>query len=233
MILKKILNAFGIVKLKLLTLYRKVLFMENNNSAQNDLKEIRKIMERSTRFISLSGLSGVTAGLFALIGAMAAWYQLTHAAPVGKLPYFYSHLSEYSFYILDAIIILILAVGSAVYFSYRKAIKHSTPFWHKTAKKLLISLLTPLVIGGLFCLILLHHGYVGLIPPVMLVFYGLALIQSKQHTLNEIGSLGYLEILLGLANLIWLGKGIYFWAVGFGICHIAYGIYMYFKYDND
>ncbi len=207
--------------------------MENKNSAQNDLKEIRKIMERSTRFISLSGLSGVTAGLFALIGAAAAWYQLHYHGLSGQLPYFYSNLSEYHFYIIDAILILIFAISSAVYFSFRKAKKHNNAFWSATAKKLLLSLLTPLVIGGLFCLILLHHGYVGLVPPVMLVFYGLALIQSKQYTLSEIGSLGYLEIALGLANLIWLGKGIYFWAIGFGICHIAYGIYMYIKYDRD
>lgn len=207
--------------------------MENKNSAQNDLKEIRKIMERSTRFISLSGLSGVTAGLFALIGAAAAWYQLHYHGLSGQLPYFYSNLSEYHFYIIDAILILIFAISSAVYFSFRKAKKHNTAFWSATAKNLLLSLLTPLVIGGLFCLILLHHGYVGLVPPVMLVFYGLALIQSKQYTLSEIGSLGYLEIALGLANLIWLGKGIYFWAIGFGICHIAYGIYMYIKYDRD
>ncbi len=207
--------------------------MENKNSAQNDLKEIRKIMERSTWFISLSGLSGVTAGLFALIGAAAAWYQLHYHGLSGQLPYFYSNLSEYHFYIIDAILILIFAISSAVYFSFRQAKKHNNAFWSATAKKLLLSLLTPLVIGGLFCLILLHHGYVGLVPPVMLVFYGLALIQSKQYTLSEIGSLGYLEIALGLANLIWLGKGIYFWAIGFGICHIAYGIYMYIKYDRD
>jgi hypothetical protein len=207
--------------------------MENNNSAQNDLKEIRKIMERSTRFISLSGLSGVTAGLFALLGAAAAWYQLYYHSAYGRLPYFYTHLSYYSFYIIDAFAILVAAISTAIYFSYRKAKKHKTSFWSPTAKKLLFSLLTPLFVGGLFCLILLHHGYVGLIPPVMLVFYGLALIQSRQHTLNEIGSLGYLEIILGLANLIWLGKGIFFWALGFGICHIVYGIYMYLKYDRN
>ena len=223
MYLKKILITVWNFEFNCTNFVLQSTFMENTNSAQNDLKEIRKIMERSTRFISLSGLSGVTAGLFALIGAFAAWVQLQKFSHSGQLPYFYTHLSAYSFYIFDAFIILILAVGSAVYFSYRKAKKHNTPFWHNSAKKLLVSLLTPLIIGGVFCLLLLHHGFVGLIPPVMLVFYGLALIQSKQHTLNE----------LGLANLIWLGKGIYFWAIGFGICHIVYGIYMYVKYDRN
>ncbi len=41
-----------------------------------DLTEIRSMMERSSRFISLSGLSGISAGVFALIGAYLAYRRI-------------------------------------------------------------------------------------------------------------------------------------------------------------
>lgn len=201
------------------------------NEAKNDLHEIRRMMEKSSRFLSLSGLSGVAAGCVALTGAVVVHQHLLQSVNDDKLPYFYNHLSFYSFYIVITLLVLIFAVFGALFFSYRKATKNNEKLWSKNARTLLQSLLVPLIIGGFFCLILLHHGYVGLIPPSMLVFYGLALIYAKQHTLGDIGSLGYLQVLLGLLNLIWLGRGIYFWAAGFGVAHIAYGIYMYVKYD--
>lgn len=206
--------------------------MNQANKAHEDLREIKKLMEQSTKFLSLSGLSGVAAGTVALVGAFAAWWQLQHQEAVAQLPYFYSNIGYYLFYVIITVLVLVLSVGLALYFSYRKSKKASMLFWSPAAAKLLYSLLTPLVTGGIFCLILLHHGYVGMIPPAMLVFYGLALIQSKQFSLPEIGSLGIIEVVLGLINLIWLGKGIYFWALGFGVAHIVYGIWMYFRYDT-
>lgn len=206
--------------------------MSQKNHAHDDLREIKKMMEQSTKFLSLSGLSGVAAGTVALLGAAAAWWKLDQQPPSAQLPYFYTHFAYYGFYIGITLLVLALSVGLALYFSHRKSKQHSLPFWSPVAAKLLISLLTPLITGGIFCLILLHHGYVGMIPPAMLVFYGLALIQSKQYSLPEIGSLGLIEVLLGLANLIWLGKGLYFWALGFGVAHIIYGIWMHIRYDR-
>ena len=56
-------------------MYFKVLFMESKNY-QEDLSHIRSMMERSSRFISLSGLSGVFAGLVALLGAGYVYFIL-------------------------------------------------------------------------------------------------------------------------------------------------------------
>ena len=41
------------------------------------LRDIQRIMQRSSRFISLSGLSGIAAGVWALVGAIFAhkWIQ--------------------------------------------------------------------------------------------------------------------------------------------------------------
>jgi len=196
------------------------------------ISDIRSMMERSSRFISLSGLSGVFSGLFALAGAYAAYLKLT------SLNYNYRSLEGDSFndviiYLLaDAAIVLIasLAVGSLLTIrnSKRKGIKT----WDSTAKRLLFNLGIPLVTGGLFCLVMLYHGIVGLVAPATLIFYGLALINASKYTFNDIRYLGICEIALGLTASLNVGYGLYFWAAGFGVLHIIYGTVMYFKYER-
>ncbi len=50
--------------------------MQDQQANLDHLKEIRNMMERSSRFISLSGLSGVFVGTFALLGALAAYFYM-------------------------------------------------------------------------------------------------------------------------------------------------------------
>src|ERR1700744_2877545 len=51
-------------------------FMDTPATSLEALKDIRQIMERSGRFISLSGWSGVAAGCWALAGAAIARSEL-------------------------------------------------------------------------------------------------------------------------------------------------------------
>lgn len=136
------------------------------------------------------------------------------------------------FLLLDSIIVLILAVASATFFTIRNARKKGIPIWDKTAKRLLINILIPLVAGGLFCLILLYHGQIYLIAPATLLFYGLALLNAGKYTLNDVRYLGICEIILGLIASVFIGYGLIFWAFGFGVLHIIYGTVMYYKYEK-
>ena len=65
-----------------------------------------------------------------------------------------------------------------------------------------------------------------------LIFYGLALVNASKYTLTDIRYLGYCEIVLGLVNMFYIGKGLYFWAAGFGVLHIIYGAIMWCKYER-
>ena len=58
---------------RFVTLYYKVLFMNEQNQHLETLQDIKKIMERSSRFLSLSGLSGIAAGICALAGSVIAY----------------------------------------------------------------------------------------------------------------------------------------------------------------
>jgi hypothetical protein len=58
------------------------------------------------------------------------------------------------------------------------------------------------------------------------------LINASKYTFNDIRYLGFCEIILGLGAAVYVGYGLYFWALGFGILHIIYGAMMYYKYER-
>ncbi|HET6246042.1 MAG: hypothetical protein H0V01_10250 [Bacteroidetes bacterium] len=209
--------------------------MEQKENYLKDISEIRSLMERSSRFISLSGLSGVFAGVFALLGAAFAYYLLG----MKYNRHYYDVLSNSEDYssliykiVLIALCVLVASIGAGVFFTTRKAKKQGLKIWDKTARKLLINISIPLIAGGLFCMALLYHGIIGLVAPATLVFYGLALLNGSKYTLDDIRYLGICQIILGLISSFYIGYGLLFWASGFGVLHIVYGTAMYFKYES-
>lgn len=191
----------------------------------DDIKHIRSMMERSSKFFSLSGMSGISAGLFALLGAFLAhcvharWFTIT-----GSVLYDL---------VVIAIFVLIGAVSLAVYFSAQKAKRTGAKFWMPVTRQVIKAVGIPLVVGGLFCFILIFQDCEKMIAATMLIFYGLALINVGDKTYSDIRILGTCEILLGFLAGIFVYNVLFFWALGFGVLHIVYGIVMYFKYDRN
>jgi hypothetical protein len=207
--------------------------MSNKEEQLNALNDIKKLMDRSSRFISLSGLSGVFAGLTALVGAYLAHNEINVFLNNNSI---YGHSLED----LEANLlkigfgVLVVALIGGLLLTLRQSRKRKLPFWDRTTKNLLVNLAIPLVSGGLFiiALLLVHPNTYGLVAPSCLIFYGLALINASKYTYTDIRFLGYCEIVLGLICMFYIGYGLYFWAIGFGILHILYGMLMYFKYER-
>lgn len=197
-----------------------------------DLRDIREMMQRSSHLVSLSGLSGISAGVFALLGAYAA-YQTVYPSYL-PMDYQTDSVSHADRWILIAIALatLFLALTSGIFFTSREARKKQEKLWDHQTKKLVYSLLLPLVAGGVVCLMLLFKGYIVLIAPLTLVFYGLSLLNASKYTLSEIRNLGYCEIILGWVAVAYTGYGLLFWSIGFGVLHIVYGVYMELKYSR-
>ena len=208
--------------------------MSEQNPSLETLQDIKRIMERSSRFISLSGLSGIAAGICALIGSWFAgdildryYHQFNTTGYTDEA--FHSLRMEL---MMVAMAVLLAAWVTAFYFTWRKAKHDQTPIWNSTSRRLVINMLIPLVTGGLFILTMLQYSDWKFVAPASLIFYGLALINASKFTVTDIRYLGYCEIALGLINTQWIGKGLYFWALGFGVLHIIYGVIMWAKYER-
>lgn len=201
------------------------------NKYENDLTHIRQMMERSSTFISLSGLSGVGAGLVAIVGCLLTFYILEQH----NIDYFDGKPNYYSYQVLwqlasVAIVTLVVALISGVYFTAKKSKKLGYPLWSAATRNTINAAAIPLVTGGIFCIIITYHHLFYMVAPCMLIFYGLALVSASKYTQSDIFWLGLCELTLGLLAAVFVGYGLVFWGIGFGILHIVYGIWMYQKY---
>jgi hypothetical protein len=212
--------------------------MKTQSNSKQQLNEIRELMEKSSRFISLSGLSGISAGVIALLGALFAFFYMEFDVRYFDIErYFGDKLykifpTDIVLLLVVAIVILILAVGSAILFTTRRAKQKGLKVWTRTTRYMLYNLTVPLVAGGIFCGALFFHKLIFLIAPATLIFYGLALLNASKYTLQEVQWLGISEILLGLIATVRAGHGLIFWIIGFGLLHIIYGIIMYNRYER-
>lgn len=211
--------------------------MSNKENQLNDLKEIRQLMDRSSRFLSLSGMSGVAAGVCGIGSAIFTHFYLSKEGIRSTFEsYARMEVELERRVIINLLLIgavtLLLAIASATFFTFRKATKSKQKIWDATTKRLFINMLLPLGAGGIFCMALLYHNEYGLVAPATLVFYGLALLNASKYTLDEMRYLGITEIALGLMAMFNVGYGLEFWAVGFGLMHIVYGLVMWYKYDR-
>jgi hypothetical protein len=199
--------------------------MKNDSNSIEDIKAIRKLMEESSRFLSLSGLSGIFPGLTAIAGALVAYFFILER---GRMT---DHQNVIWLLLADAIIVLIVSVLFAFYFSIKKARKEGKTIMTPTSKRMLINLLIPLVTGGAFVILLILQKNFQLIIPCFLIFYGLALVNGGKFTFGEIYYLGICEIITGLLSAFIPDLGLIFWIFGFGILHIIYGLALYRKYE--
>jgi hypothetical protein len=208
----------------------------NEQQHLDALSDIKRIMERSSRFSSLSGLSAIFAGVAALAGAVIS-YNWLHAYYIdwnttGQFDMDGFNLLRIKLIAL-ALVVMALALTGGLYFTWRRAKQNNQPLWDVTSRNVLINGLIPMCAGGAFIAGLLYNNLETMVAPACLVFYGLALVNASKYTLSDIRYLGITEIILGILNVFYLRKGLYFWAVGFGILHIVYGARMWWKYERQ
>lgn len=221
--------------------------MSEQSQHLNTIQDIRQLMEKSSRFISLSGLSGVAAGFCALA---AAWvtqdrlnlYRSGFGQAIDETNRQYATRGGYMFHggyqslerelLLIAVITFAASFSLSFFFTYLRSKKTGVPIWGFTARKVMVSVIVPMIAGGIVILRLLDLQVYGLLAPCCLIFYGLGLINAGKYTFAEIRYLGYVQLALGLCNLWLPGYGLFFWAMGFGVLHIIYGFVMWWKHER-
>lgn len=213
--------------------------MSKEQEQLNAIQDMRKLMERSSRFLSLSGLSGVAIGVFALMGVAAFYLKLD----IHLLGQEYQTIMDattpsmsdetFQFIMLDALLVLIASLTAGTTMSINRSKKLNLPSWDSAAKRLVLNLMIPLITGGLLCLIFIQKGQLEMLAPLTLLFYGLALVNASKYTVDEIRNLGILQIALGLLAAWHTDFGLLCWAIGFGILHIGYGLFIHTKHQKQ
>ncbi|OED39317.1 hypothetical protein AB832_04180 [Flavobacteriaceae bacterium (ex Bugula neritina AB1)] len=193
-----------------------------------DITEIKDMMNKSSRFFSLSGLSGILAGIYAILGAIAAYYLVS----ISGRNYLILDGKTFNYILIDLAIVATLSAVTGIMLSMKKAKSNNESLWNSTSKRLLTAFLVPLVTGGIFIAIKIYNNHYGLTGSLMLIFYGLALVNASKYTIGNVKFLGYVEIVLGLICATMPTYGFWFWVVGFGFMHIIYGSLIYFKHDT-
>ncbi|MGV8994865.1 MAG: hypothetical protein ACOH1O_12250 [Flavobacterium sp.] len=194
-----------------------------------DISEIKNLMNKSSRFISLSGLSGIMAGIYALIGAAVAYYIVANS----DRDYLILDGDIINLIFLDLFLVAFFSIVTGIILTTRKAKRDGAKIWDGSSKRLVINFLIPLITGGLYILIILKNHKYGQTGGLMLIFYGLALINASKYSVGYIRQLGIIELILGLLATLFPGYGFWFWVIGFGVLHIIYGTWMHFKYDVE
>ena len=211
--------------------------MDDNKKHLEDLTHIRSLMERSSRFLSLSGLSGVFAGIYALIGAAIVYFDFQAGnasyAQFVRSAVTYEQPTVRVYYLIGiAVLVLLASVVTGFAFTARKAKKQNLKMWDNSAKLMMSNLMIPLIAGGVLGMILLQSGDFKYVAPITLLFYGLGLFSASKYSFVELRYLGLCEIVLGLIGCAYIGYGLLLWSIGFGLLHIIYGAFMYFKYER-
>ncbi len=200
----------------------------NKKDYLQDISEIKNLMNKSSKFISISGLAGIMAGVIALLGAaFAYWYMLDKGFYPGRK----LDSSDFIVLFIDLALVSIFSIITAIILTTKKAKQHQQKIWDALTRRLLFNFLVPLVSGGIYTLVILLQGKYGQTAALMLLFYGLSLFNASKYTLGDVKYLGFIQIVLGLACAFFPGWGFWFWVVGFGIVHVIYGGMMYVKYD--
>jgi len=201
--------------------------MDSQQQSLSDIQDIKRIMERSSRFISLSGWSGIAAGSCALGGAWAASYFINQYQAGGMRTHYLEGML-----VVVAGLTFVAAFIAAFIFTYARSRKEGVAVWGNSAQRLLFNTAIPLLAGAFVVYRMLDAGLYGFIAPSCLIFYGLALVNGSKYTLGEVRWLGYFQLVLGIINLWMPGNGLVFWALGFGVLHIIYGLVMWWKYER-
>ncbi|MBC7851355.1 MAG: hypothetical protein H7Y31_16550 [Chitinophagaceae bacterium] len=209
--------------------------MQETDQSLQTLQDIKRMMERSSRFISLSGWSGISAGTCALI---AAWVTSKRIDCWRIGDCLFPQLSgggaadlKRDLFIIGGITFIAASV-TAFIFTFVRSKKNGTPIWNLMVRRLMWSVMIPLLAGGCLLYRMIQLEQFELVAPGCLIIYGLALLNGSKYTLGEIRYLAIGQLILGIINLWMIGYGLHFWALGFGVLHIMYGIWMWFKYER-
>lgn len=184
--------------------------------AVDDLRFIRRTMERGPAFTAVPGWGGVGMGATALVAAVVG---STRSTPEGWL----------GVWLLAAGV----AVGMGSWAMARKARRAGFPLFSGSGRKFMLGFLPPALAGAILTFALYRSGATGLIPGAWLLLYGVAVVAAGTFSVRVVPVMGACFMALGAATLVapaaW---GDAFLGAGFGGLHVLFGFHIARKHGG-
>jgi hypothetical protein len=173
-------------------------------------------MERAAEFTAVPGWGGVTIGLTALAAALLASRQTTPRAWVAV-------------WLAEAFVAVAIAAPAAA----TKARRANSSLFSGPGRKFVLSFAPPIIVGGLLTFAMYNLGAIRALPGVWLLLYGTAIVTGGAFSVRAVPIMGLCLMALGAAALfapaVW---GNLFMGAGFGLVHIAFGMWIALRYGG-
>lgn len=178
--------------------------------AVDDLRFIRRTMERGPAFTAVPGWGGVGMGVTALLAAAVG---ATRTTPEAWLAIW--------------LIAAVVAVGIGAWAMVRKARRAGFPLFSGSGRKFLLGFLPPALAGAILTLALYRSGATPLIPGMWLLLYGVAVAAAGTFSVRVVPVMGACFMILGVVALLApAGWGDVLLGTGFGGLHVAFGVHI-------
>jgi hypothetical protein len=176
--------------------------------AMDDLRFIRRTMERAGSFTAVPGWGGVGIGATALVAAAVAAQQPTPGRWLGV-------------WLATAAVATLIAAGTLVWKARRARVSLNTG----PGRKFLLSFLPPVGVAMALTAALYAQGAAALLPGLWLLSYGAAVVSAGTFSVRAVPLMGVAFMALGAAALATPAAWGDAWlAAGFGALHIGFGL---------
>ncbi|MGH7730778.1 MAG: hypothetical protein ACRENJ_05940 [Candidatus Eiseniibacteriota bacterium] len=179
-----------------------------HGQAIEDLRYIRRTMERAGAFTAISGWGLVVSGVTALGAAFLAARQPTAAAWLGT-------------WVAEALLALIVGLWT----SSRKARAARVPLMNGPGRMFVFAFTVPMVVGALLTAAFFSGPLAGRLAAIWLLLYGAGIATGGAFSVRIVPAMGIGFVLLGAAALYSpVGWGNAYLAAGFGGLHVVFGL---------
>lgn len=183
--------------------------------AEENLRVIRELMERSTKYSTFSGPSGILAGAASIVGCVVTHSLATR--PPGSDSFRIPFLITWS-------MVILFAIGADFLLMKRRAARVGKRIVSRLGKQMVFAAGPGLGTGVLLTLYLLQHNMLTNVYPFWMLSYGIAVCAVGQFSQREVKALGVAFLLAGTLTLLMPGWGLPLMALSFGGFHIIYAL---------
>ena len=187
-----------------------------HDRAMDNLRFIRETMERAGSFTAVSGWGSILTGVTALVAAGIA------SLVEGSLAWLLVWTGE-----------AMLAIGIGAWAVVMKARAAGMPLLSGPGRKVALSLMPPIVAGGVLTLVLFQVGLPQLLPGMWMLLFGVGIVAAGSYSVRIVPVMGLSFMVLGaIAFMLPMAWANGVMALGFGGLHILFGLLIARRYGG-